>query len=46
MLSRAADHLFWMSRSAVRADKRSAFEAKHSMHAQHARGFLPKECLC
>ncbi len=46
MLSRTADYLFWMSRYTDRADKRFAFESKHGMHAQHVRGFLPKEGLC
>ncbi|MDR2324739.1 MAG: alpha-E domain-containing protein [Acidovorax sp.] len=46
MLSRTADHLFWMSRYTERADKREALALQHSRHAQHARGFLPKEGLC
>ncbi|MEG3002836.1 MAG: alpha-E domain-containing protein [Comamonas sp.] len=46
MLSRTADHLFWMSRSAVRADKRRALAIQQRRHAQHARGFLPGEGLC
>ena len=49
MLSRTADHLFWMSRYTERADKRMAFAAQHSEPAQQARGFLPsmnKEGAC
>ena len=49
MLSRTADHLFWMSRYTERADKRGALAAQHCQPAQQARGFLPswsKEGAC
>ena len=49
MLSRTADHLFWMSRYTERADKRTAFAAQRRQPAQQARGFLPclnKENAC
>ncbi|MBU0747530.1 MAG: alpha-E domain-containing protein [Gammaproteobacteria bacterium] len=45
MLSRTADHLFWMSRYTERAEKPTAggLSIKHSVRAKHARGSLP--CL-
>ncbi|WP_370633660.1 alpha-E domain-containing protein [Acidovorax sp. sic0104] len=48
MLSRTADHLFWMSRYTERAEKTAVSELsiKHSARAQHAWGFLPKEGAC
>ena len=48
MLSRTADHLFWMSRYTERAVKAVAdgLSTQQRMHAQHARGFLPKEGAC
>ncbi|MGN1055807.1 MAG: alpha-E domain-containing protein [Comamonas sp.] len=49
MLSRTADHLFWMSRYTERADKRIALAKKYCGPAQQARGVLPalhKEGAC
>ncbi|RYF05935.1 MAG: hypothetical protein EOO31_11160 [Comamonadaceae bacterium] len=48
MLSRTADHLFWMSRYTERAAKAalSGLSTKYSARAQHAWGFLPKEGAC
>ncbi|RQO82835.1 alpha-E domain-containing protein [Acidovorax sp. FJL06] len=51
MLSRTADHLFWMSRYTERAEKVHAMglSIQHRGCAQHARGFLPcsiKEAAC
>ena len=43
MLSRTADHLFWMSRYTERAEKPVGRRlwAKHCGRAQRVRGFLP-----
>ena len=46
MLSRTADHLFWMSRDTERADKRCALATQQRPPAQQARGFLPGEESC
>ncbi|MFN4118362.1 alpha-E domain-containing protein [Acidovorax sp.] len=52
MLSRTADHLFWMSRYTERAVKtaKGSFSAQHRvLRAQHVRGSLPcsmKEAAC
>lgn len=51
MLSRTADHLFWMSRYTERAVQRAegALSTQHRVRAQHARGSLPcwiKEVAC
>ncbi|SFD38700.1 A predicted alpha-helical domain with a conserved ER motif [Paracidovorax konjaci] len=48
MLSRTADHLFWMSRYTERAEKRApgALSQKHGLRAQRVRGFLPGEDAC
>ncbi|WP_440108173.1 alpha-E domain-containing protein [Acidovorax sp. BL-A-41-H1] len=51
MLSRTANHLFWMSRYTERAETASAGgdSPQHSQRAQHARGSLPcsiKEAAC
>ncbi len=48
MLSRTADHLFWMSRYTERAEKTAAggFSLKHGRRAQRVRGFLPEEVAC
>ncbi|TQN07781.1 uncharacterized protein with alpha-helical domain and ER motif [Acidovorax temperans] len=51
MLSRTADHWFWMSRYAERAVKRAAgaLSTQHRVRAQHVRGSLPssiKEAAC
>ena len=51
MLSRTADHLFWMSRYTERAEKPHAMglSIQHCMRAQHARGSQPcllKEAAC
>jgi DNA-binding NtrC family response regulator len=43
MLSRTADHLFWMSLYTERAVKRAvgALSTQHRVRAQHVRGSLP-----
>ena len=42
MLSRTADHLFWMSRYTERADKPvEGLASQHSGRAQRVRGLLP-----
>jgi len=48
MLSRTADHLFWMSRHTERAIKTAAggLSPKHGQRAQRVRGFLPEEVAC
>ncbi|HCE30088.1 MAG TPA: hypothetical protein DET46_16580 [Comamonadaceae bacterium] len=48
MLSRTADHLFWMSRYTERAEKTAAggLSLKHGRRAQRVRGFLPEEVAC
>ncbi|MGN8003697.1 alpha-E domain-containing protein [Acidovorax sp. 22279] len=51
MLSRTADHLFWMARYTERAEKPCAagLSKKYRKRVQHARGFLPsskKEITC
>ena len=48
MLSRTADHLFWMSRHTERAEKAAAegLSLKHRVRAQHVRGSLPGEVAC
>ena len=49
MLSRTADHLFWMSRYTERADKHEVLASQQRQPAQQARGFLPslnKEGTC
>ncbi|WP_462390611.1 alpha-E domain-containing protein [Acidovorax sp. Q11] len=51
MLSRTADHLFWMARYTERAEKScvAGLSTQHRQRAQHARGSLPslnKEAVC
>ena len=46
MLSRTADHLFWMSRYTERADKRCALATPQRPPAQQVRGFLLGEKSC
>ncbi|WP_082176323.1 alpha-E domain-containing protein [Acidovorax sp. MR-S7] len=51
MLSRTADHLFWMSRYTERAERAAACgpSPQHRVRAQRVRGFLPylhKEAAC
>ncbi|MFN7854990.1 MAG: alpha-E domain-containing protein [Acidovorax sp.] len=48
MLSRTADHLFWMSRYTERAENAAAggVSPQHCLRAQHARGSLPGEESC
>ena len=48
MLSRTADHLFWMSRYTERAENAAEgwVSLQHSQRAQHARGSLPGEEKC
>ncbi|MFD1709480.1 alpha-E domain-containing protein [Ottowia sp. GY511] len=48
MLSRTADHLFWMSRYTERAEKAAAggLSPQHRRRAQHARCSLPEEPSC
>ena len=48
MLSRTADHLFWMSRYTERAEKAalSGLSSTHRRGAQRTRGFLPGEAAC
>lgn len=48
MLSRTADHLFWMSRYTERAERRAAGapSQQYSLRAQRVRGFLPGEDAC
>ncbi len=51
MLSRTADHLYWMSRYTERAEKATAggLLIQHRARAQHVRGSLPcsmKEAAC
>ena len=48
MLSRTADHLYWMSRCTERAEKKAAgvFSPECSARAERVRGSLPKEGLC
>ncbi|WP_376747322.1 alpha-E domain-containing protein [Diaphorobacter nitroreducens] len=45
MLSRTADHLFWMSRYTERADRSAAggLATQHSGRAQRVRGLLPAQ---
>ncbi|GKT13529.1 alpha-E domain-containing protein [Acidovorax sp. SUPP2522] len=43
MLSRTADHLFWMSRYTERAEKTAAGGLSST---QRVRGFLPGEAAC
>lgn len=45
MLSRTADHLFWMSRYTERAEN-AAEGGVSPQHSQHARGSLPGEKKC
>ncbi|WP_353362391.1 alpha-E domain-containing protein [Acidovorax sp. FG27] len=48
MLSRTADHLFWMSRYTERAEKAAAggLSPQHCGRAQRVRGSLPEEAAC
>lgn len=48
MLSRTADHLYWMSRYTERAEKNAAgvFSPEYGARVQRVRGALPKEGLC
>ena len=48
MLTRTADHLFWMSRYTVRAEKdfEGGVSSQHRLRAQHVRGSLPEEAAC
>ena len=51
MLSRTADHLFWMSRYMERAEKFAVggLSPQHRLRAQRVWGFLPrliKEAAC
>ncbi|MGV3680744.1 MAG: alpha-E domain-containing protein [Acidovorax sp.] len=48
MLSRTADHLFWMSRYTERAEKTAigGLSTKHSLRAKRVRGSLPEEAPC
>ncbi len=51
MLSRTADHLFWMSRYTERAEKAAVggLSPQHRVRAQRVRGSLPahaKEATC
>ena len=49
MLSRTADHLFWMSRYTERAENAAegGVSLQHSQRAEeHARGSLPGEEKC
>lgn len=48
MLSRTADHLFWMSRYTERAENAAegGVSLQHSQREQHARGSLPWEEKC
>ncbi len=48
MLSRTADHLFWMSRYTERAEKRAAgrLSLQHRVRAQRVRGSVPEEAAC
>ena len=51
MLSRTADHLFWMSRYTERAEKAAVggLSPKYRVRAQRVRGSLPayaKEAAC
>ncbi|WP_148279997.1 alpha-E domain-containing protein [Acidovorax sp. KKS102] len=51
MLSRTADHLFWMARYTERAERPCAagLSKKYGKRVQHARGSLPsskKEITC
>ncbi len=48
MLSRTADHLFWMSRYTERAENAAegGVSPQHSQRAKHARGSLPGEEKC
>lgn len=48
MLSRTADHWFWMSRYTERAEKAAeeGLSSKHRVRAQHVRGSLPGEAAC
>ncbi|MDN5503315.1 MAG: alpha-E domain-containing protein [Comamonas sp.] len=48
MLSRTADHLYWMSRCTERAEKKAAsiFSTEYAARVQRVRGSLPKEGLC
>jgi uncharacterized alpha-E superfamily protein len=48
MLSRTADHLFWMCPYTERAEKAApgGLSIQHSVRAQHVRGSLPGEEKC
>lgn len=48
MLSRTADHLFWMSRYTGRAEKTAAggLSTQQRPRAQRVRGSLPGEDVC
>nr|WP_081470133.1 alpha-E domain-containing protein [Acidovorax delafieldii] len=48
MLSRTADHLFWMSRYTERAEKAvpCRLSSQHSVRAQRVRCSLPGEEIC
>ena len=48
MLSRTADHLFWMSRYTERVEKAAEgrLSPQHSVRAQRVRGSLPGEETC
>ncbi len=48
MLSRTADHLFWMSRYTERAVKPDAggVSSEYRRRAQRVRGSLPEETAC
>lgn len=48
MLSRTADHLYWMSRYTERAEKNAAgvFSPEYGARVQRVREALPKESLC
>ena len=48
MLSRTADHLYWMSRYTERAEKNAEgiFSPEYCARVQRVRGSLPKESLC
>ncbi|MDR0216811.1 MAG: alpha-E domain-containing protein [Comamonas sp.] len=48
MLSRTADHLYWMSRYTERAEKNAAgiFSPEYCARAERVRGALPQEGLC
>ncbi|HEY9208496.1 alpha-E domain-containing protein [Acidovorax sp.] len=48
MLSRTADHLFWMSRYTERAEKAApgGLSSQHRVRVQRVRGSLPGEETC